>query len=102
MSEEHIKKFQNMNMASIKNDLNERGVTVNGYLKPALVTIAAAVEKMMLPLDPNYEKDDNEKNVRQRLFIHDMQIADPFVLKTQNNFTDSPPFGLYDIFILTI
>ena len=41
MSEEHIQKFKNMNMASIKNYLKERGVTVNGYLKPALVTIAA-------------------------------------------------------------
>ena len=54
---------------------------MNGYLKPALVTIAAAVEKMMLPLAPNYEKDDNQNNVRQRLFIHDMQIADRFVIK---------------------
>ena len=99
MSEEHIlKKFKTMNVASIKNYLKERGVTVNGYLKPALVTIAAAVEKMMLPLDPNYERDNNEKNLRQRLFIHDMQIASPFTIKTQNNFIDSPPFGLYDIF----
>ena len=31
-------------------------------------------------------------------FIHDMQIANPFTIKTQNNFIDSPPFGLYDIF----
>ena len=51
MSEKHIlKKFKTMNVASIKNYLKERGVT-DGYLKPALVTIAAAVEKMMLPLD---------------------------------------------------
>ena len=50
----------------------------------------------MLPVDPNYERDDNEKNVRQRLFIHDIQIADLFVIKTQN-FIDSPPFGVYDI-----
>ena len=70
MSEEHIlKKFKTMNVASIKNYLKERGVAVNGYLKPALVTIAAAVEKMMLPLDPNYKRDNNEKNLRQRLFM---------------------------------
>ena len=57
MSEEHIlKKFKTMNVASIKSYLKERGVIVNGYLKPALVTIAAAVEKIMLPLDPNYMK----------------------------------------------
>ena len=87
-----------MNVASIKNYLKERAVTVNGYLKPALVTFAATVQKMMLPLDPNYERDSNEKNVCKRLFIHDMQIMDPFVMNTQNNFIDSPPFGLYDIF----
>ena len=71
MSEEHIlKKFKAMNVASIKNYLKERGVTVNGYLKPALVTIAAAVEKMMLPLDPNYERDNNEKTyVNAYLFM---------------------------------
>ena len=99
MSEEHIlKQFKTMNVASIKSYLKERGVTVNSYLKPALVTIAAAVEKMMLPLDPNYERNNNENNLRQRLFIHDMQIANPLTIKTQNNFIDPPPFGLYDIF----
>ena len=71
MSEEHIlKKFKSMNIASIKSYLKERGVTVNGYLKPALVTIAAAVEKMMLPLDPNYEMANNENNyVNAYLFM---------------------------------
>ena len=99
MSEEHIlKKFKTMNVASIKKYVKERGVTVNGYLKPALVAIAAAVEKMMLPLDPNYERDNNENNLHQRLLIHEMQIANPFTIKTQNNFIDSPPLGLYDIF----
>ena len=41
MPEEHIKKLKNMNVVSIKNYLKERGVTVNGHLKPALVTIRA-------------------------------------------------------------
>ena len=27
-----------------------------------------------------------------------MQIQDPFKIETQNDFIDSPPFGLYDIF----
>ena len=47
-----------MTMAELKNYLRERGVTVIGYLKPALVEIAIAVEKMMLPIDPNFEKED--------------------------------------------
>ena len=71
MSEEHIlKKFKTMNVVSIKNYLKERGVTVNGYLKLASVTIAAAVEKIMLSLDPNYERDNNEKTyVNAYLFM---------------------------------
>ena len=33
-------------------------MTICGYLKPAIVVITTAVEKMMLPLDPNFECDD--------------------------------------------
>ncbi|XP_028415470.1 uncharacterized protein LOC114538486 [Dendronephthya gigantea] len=91
-------KFSSMNVASLKKYLQERGVTIHGYLKPALVVIATAVEKMMLPLDPNFERDDAEKNLEKRLIIHDVAVPDPFTLPTQNNFIDSPPFGLYDIF----
>ena len=53
-------KFKQMNLANLKQYLQERGVTVNGYLKGALVEIACAVEKMMLPLDPNFEHDNCE------------------------------------------
>jgi hypothetical protein len=38
-----------MNLAAKKKYLQERGVSVNGYLKPCLVELAVAVEKMMLP-----------------------------------------------------
>ena len=44
-----------MNVASMKKYLKERGVNVNGYLKPALICIAAAIEKMRLPVDHNFE-----------------------------------------------
>ena len=50
--------FKSMNVGAINKYLQERGVTVNGYLKPALVEIVSAVEKMVLPLDPNFERDD--------------------------------------------
>ena len=90
--------FSSMNVVGLKKYLQERGVTVHGYLKPALVAIASAVEKMMLPKDPNFECDDAEKNLKKRLIIHDVAVSDPFTLPTQNNFIDSPPFGLYDIF----
>ena len=58
--------------------------------------IAAAVERMVLPIDPNFEKD--QTNDAGTLIIHAMVIPDPFSLKTVNNFNSSPPFGLFDIF----
>ena len=39
------KNFRNMTMAELKICHRERGVTVNGHLKSALVEIANAVEK---------------------------------------------------------
>ena len=38
------------------------------------------------------------KNLKKRLVIHDDAVQDPFILSVQNNFINSPPFGLYDIF----
>ena len=46
-----------MNVAELKTYLQERGVSVSGYLKTSLVEIASAVERMVLPVDPNFEKD---------------------------------------------
>ena len=58
--------------------------------------IASAVERMVLPVDPNFEKD--QTNDAENLIIQDMLIPNTFSLKTVNNFNSSPPFGLYDIF----
>ena len=52
----------------------------------------------MLPLDPNFETASNSDTSKQRLYIHEVQIDDPFSMTMKNDFTDSPPFGLYDIF----
>ena len=52
----------------------------------------------MLPIDPYFQRDNNDKNVQNRLIIHDIQIADPFSMNTENDFITCPPFGLYDIF----
>ena len=49
--------FNAMNVAELKKYLQERGVSVSGYLKTSLVEIASAVERMVLPVDPNFEKD---------------------------------------------
>ena len=88
--------FNAMNVAELKKYLQERGVSVSGYLKASLVEIASAVERMLLPVDPNFEKDKTSD--ADKFIIHDMVIPYPFSLKTVNNFNSSPPFGLYDIF----
>ena len=71
-------------------------VLVSGYLKTSLVEIASAVERMVLPVDPNIEKD--QVNDAENLIIHDRLISHPFSPKAVNNFNSSPPFGLCDIF----
>ena len=45
--------FNAMNVAELKKYLQERGVSVSGYL----VEIASAVERMVLLVDPNFTKD---------------------------------------------
>ena len=43
--------FKAMNMAQLKKKhLKDRGASVSGYLKPSLVEIASAVERMVLPM----------------------------------------------------
>jgi len=49
--------FNAMNVAELKKYLQERGVSVSGYLKTSLVEIASAVERMVLPVVRNFEKD---------------------------------------------
>ena len=84
------------NSKNICRNQQKRGVSVSGYLKASLVEIASAVERILLPVDPNFEKDQTSD--ADKLVIHDMVIPDQFSLKTVNNFNSSPPFGLYDIF----
>ena len=61
--------FKAMNVAELKKYLQDRGVSVSGYLKPSLVEIASAVERMVLPIDPNFEKDQTHD--AGTLIIHD-------------------------------
>ena len=67
---------------------------MSAYLKPSLVEIASAVARMVLPLDPNFEKD--QTNDGGTLIIYDMVSHNPFSLKTVN-FNSLPPFG-FNIF----
>ena len=90
--------FTKMTVTEIKKFLVVRGVTVNGYNKAALAEIASAVQKMKLPSIHNVHDKVCKEN-EDELFIDDMQISNPFQTNNLvNNFIDSPPFGLYDIF----
>lgn len=87
-----------MSVAQLKDYLQSRGVSVSGYLKPALIEIATAVNKMMLPLISNFE--DKAALDNETIYIKEMEVRNPFTSQNNlvNNFIDSPPFGLYDIF----
>ena len=57
------KSLKDMTLAELKVYLRDRGVTLNGYLKPTLVEIAGVVEKMMLPIDPYFQiENESGKN----------------------------------------
>ncbi|CAB3978755.1 Hypothetical predicted protein, partial [Paramuricea clavata] len=82
-----------MTVAELKGYLKMRSVTANGYLKPALLQIPQAVEKMMLPIDPSHEYGNSDfKNARETFIIHDMVIRQPLLYPVVNDFIDSPPF----------
>ena len=49
------------------------------YLKTLLVEIASAVERMVLGVDPNFEKD--QTNDADKLTNHDILIPNPFSLR---------------------
>ena len=79
----------------MKQYLKARGVSVTGYLKPALVEIAKSVEKMLIRvLDYAKSKEEN------KLIIHGVKIKHPLSSAHEyvNDFNASPPFGLFDIF----
>ncbi|XP_046845626.1 uncharacterized protein LOC124439445 [Xenia sp. Carnegie-2017] len=91
-------KFNAMKLPELKNHLQSRGITVSSYLKPGLVAIACAVEKMNIPLIPQVSKAEQQVNLSCRLAIHDVELPDPFTINVSNDFKNSPPFGLFDIF----
>ena len=92
------KDFKNMSVIQQKEYLQKRGVSVSAYLKPALVEIATAVNKMMLLLNPNFEEKNTLEN--EKFYIDGMEIKNPFTSSNNlvNNLADSPQFGLYHIF----
>ena len=87
MDEDALKnRFRAMNLRVLKQYLKDRGVSVSGHLKPALVVIACAAEKMMLPVIPMVSEDDRREDLQRRLFIHRFQVPDPFAMEVKKRF----------------
>ena len=70
------KEFKNMSVIQLKEYFRNRGVSVSGNLKPALVEISTAVNKMMFPLNPNFEEKNTLEN--EKFSIDGMDIKNPF------------------------
>ena len=56
MADHKSKADFNAMRAELKKYLQERGISASGYFKISLVEITSSVEKMVLPVDPNFEK----------------------------------------------
>ena len=87
-------KFKAMKLPELKAYLQNRGITVNSYLKAGLIAIACAVEEMSLLLLFQVSEAQDQLNLSLRLRVHNIQLPDPFNL---NDYKHSRPFGLFDI-----
>ena len=82
---------------NLKKYLHECSVSVSTFCwLSSLVEIASAVERMVFPVDPNFQKDQTTD--ADKLIIHDMLIHNSFSLRTMDKFNSSLPFGFYNIF----
>ncbi|CAB3988258.1 Hypothetical predicted protein, partial [Paramuricea clavata] len=67
-----------MKLPELKAYLQNRGITVNSYLKPGLVAIACAVEAMSLPLLYQVSEAQDQLNLSRRLRVHGIKLPVPF------------------------
>ena len=81
-----------MNVVEINIYLQERGVSEAGIFKD----LAGGINRLCSwKVDPNFEKD----NTNDEDNLNNSWYANPFYLRTVNNFNSPPPFvpfGLYD------
>ena len=84
--------FNALRVVKAEKYMQKRGLSESGYLKTSFVEIASAVEKMVLLVCPNFEKDD--ATTSDKSIIHDVLILNLLLLKTVNNFDASRLFGL--------
>ena len=68
-------KFKAMKLPELKAYLQNRGITINSYRKPVLVTITCFVEEISLPVLSQVSEAHEKLDLSRRLTIHDMQIT---------------------------
>ena len=69
-----------MKMSKLKKFLQDRGITVNSYLKPGLVAIACAVEEMNLP--PQCQTTEPEAEEKLNTYMYGWAFVPKWVRDT--------------------
>ena len=68
-------KFKTMKLPELKAYLQNQGITVNSYLKPELVAIACAVEKISLPLLFQVSEAQDQLNISRQFVSSRYSVA---------------------------
>ncbi|ESP03284.1 hypothetical protein LOTGIDRAFT_171630 [Lottia gigantea] len=96
---EQIHRFYNFRIPELQKYLRDRGVTVTGYNKEVLREIAIAVDKLRLPVDPDFSRESVEVCIEKKLLKAGLTGVNPFELDGYTkDFSCIPEFGLIDIF----
>ena len=92
--------FESMNVRDLKLFVRKRGITVTNVTKPNLVILAKAASSMNLTDDPDFENQNMEQCLNDRLTLPaGGKVQDPFTAKGfSNDLSVLPPFGLLDVF----
>ena len=91
--------FDNYRVPDLQKYLRNRGVSVTGYNKGILKEIAVAVERLQLPEDPDYLRDSVQNCVAKKLSRAGLSQCNPMEISGYStDFSDTPEFGLIDIF----
>ncbi len=92
-------KLDGLKVTELQQYLKERGVTYSRHKKEDLVAIVGAVMHLNLPVDPSYQKVNIDEHLLDKLSRLGVKNPDSM----QNNLftadlSDSPTFGLFDVF----
>ena len=88
-----------LRLPELQKYLKARGVTITGYNKAALKEIALAVERLNLPVDPDYQQDSVLSDIKGKLRKAGLPDKNPLEIEGYTtDFMYIPEFGLIDVF----